>query len=205
MHSPVHNEIICAIKIRANTLLLVQPMRSFREIDSFGWKKEQKSFARSSLWSHGCRQCTWNECAFVSQHAANASRLLLIKAPALTVNSIQNCSQLAATEKWARQHGETDCQLRFWSLIQHKSHTKNIRLGSEHMCHILLSRENNRRSIKTSGKWEHERVSPVWLTAGFYLNLLMWTCVPAPPTTNQVPPLQSQIKYLFFFPSSLSR
>lgn len=41
MHSPVHNEIICAIKIRANTLLLVQPKKSLREIESFGGKERR--------------------------------------------------------------------------------------------------------------------------------------------------------------------
>lgn len=51
----------------------------------------------------------------------------------------------------ARQHGTMDCQPFFWSLIQHKSHSKNICLGSKHMCHILLSEENNRKSIKI--KW----------------------------------------------------
>lgn len=48
----------------------------------------------------------------------------------------------------ACQHGTIDCQPFFWSLIQHKSHSKNICLSSKHMCHILLSKENNRKSIK---------------------------------------------------------
>lgn len=114
------------------------------------------------------------------------------------------CSKPAATVNRARQRGEADCQPCFRSLIQHKSHTKNICLRSKHMCHILLSGENNRRSIKTSEKREHGGVSPVWAAAGSYLNQLMCTRVPAPTTTNQVLQLHSQIKYLFSFSSSLS-
>lgn len=42
----MRNEIICTIKIRANTLLLVQQMKSFREIESFrGEKSRIHSFA----------------------------------------------------------------------------------------------------------------------------------------------------------------
>lgn len=53
---------------------------------------------------------------------------------------------------WACQRWTIDCQPFFWSLIQHKSHTKNISLSGKHMWHILLNKENNRNSIKN--KWE---------------------------------------------------
>lgn len=56
-----------------------------------------------------------------------------------------------------------DCQLFFWSLIQHKSprknknwkkktRKKNICIASKHMHNILLSEENNRKSIKIGSR-----------------------------------------------------
>lgn len=200
MYSPMHNEIICIIKIRANTLQLVQLMKSFRKIESFGEKRGQNSFTPCSVWRHGCHHCPWIERTFASQHAFSAYRAnktkLLLKVPALTAFSYFNIRIAVNLQPRWNEH--------FWSSIQHKSHTKNICLRSEHMCHILLSRENNRRSIKTRGKREHGGASPVWAAAGSYLNQLMCTRVPEPTTTNQVPPLHSQIKYLFSFSSSLS-
>lgn len=83
--------------------------------------------------------------------------------------------------------------------IPHQKHLSQERAYAPY----IIEEKNNRRSIKTSEKREHGGSSPVWATAGSYLNLLMCTRVPVPTTTNQVPPLHSQIKYLFPFPSSL--
>lgn len=52
--------------------------------------------------------------------------------------------------------------------IPQKKKQKNICLASKHMCNILLSKENSRKSIKI-----RQPVSGVYTAAGFYLLLLM--------------------------------
>lgn len=91
----------------------------------------------------------------------NVSKFFFVQNP--------NCIKPAAL--WGYEQASCwtiDCQPFFWSLIQHKSHTKNISLSSEHMCHILLNKENNRNSIKNkldtgAQRWT-SRVSHSWLS-----------------------------------------